>query len=267
MKKNITIIGLIIVVAVLSYLLLFPKKQATTPLQRSETNYIPPEIFSAADSTDLAIKENKGTEIVLPETEKYYNENVQPALEKAAVSVENMSKISAVASGQVPVASITLPDNSTIRISKAEKIRFKDKYTDIVIERDSAGTILPAKYEINTDLYAGSGGRKTNFFWQKEAPVDIFKFSNPYIKITNVENLKKTLIPAKSIFKLQANGQIQVGFNNQNNNQISAGLNAIFNGGGFISPYLGGGKLWDFAGESNTYGVVGANINILNVKK
>lgn len=267
MKKNIIIAILIIVIAALTYFLLRPKKTDLYPIDRLETGVTPPQIIKAEDSTDIALKDNLGSEPVLPETEKYFNENVQPALEKAAVSVENMSKISAVASGQVPVASITLSDNSVIRISKAEKIRFKDKYTDILIERDSSGTVLPAKYQVNTDLYAGDGERKVSFFWQKDKPVDIFKFSNPNIVITNVENLKKTLKPAKSVFQLQANGQVQLGFNNPNNNQLSTGLNAIFNGDGFISPYIGGGKLWDFTGGTNTYGVVGANVNILNFKK
>jgi len=269
MKKNIIIAILIIVIGVLLYFLLRTKapQPPNRTLDRSETLANPPEIIKSADSADLAIKENRGSETVLPETERYFRENVQPALEKSAISVENMSKISAVAKGEVQVASITLPDNTKIKISKAEKIRFKDKYADILIERDSSGTVLPAKYEINTDLYAGSGKRNVNFFWQKEKPVDIFKFSNPNIRITNVENLKKSLKTPKSIFQLQANSQVQFGFNNQNNNQLTTGLNAIFNGDGFISPYVGGGKLWDFTGGSNTYGVVGANVNILNIKK
>lgn len=269
MKKNIIIAVLCVVIGVLLYFLLRTKtpQLPQRTLDRSETLANPPEIIKAPDSTDLAIKENKGSETPLLETEKYFNENVQPALEKSAISVENMSKISAVAKGEVQVASITLPDNTRIKISKAEKIRFKDSFAEIVIERDSSGTVLPAKYEINTDLYAGSGKRNVNFFWQKEKPVDIFKFSNPNIRITNVENLKKSLKIPKSIFQVQANSQVQFGFNNPNNNQLSAGLNAIFNGDGFISPYIGGGKLWDFTGGTNTYGVVGANVNILNFKK
>lgn len=266
MKKNIIIGALIIAIAVLIYFLI-RKKDAPIYLDRVETQTNPPKITKAADSTDFAIKDDEGSEKVLPETERFFTENVQPMIEKSALSVENMSKISAVAKGEVPVASITLADNTKIRVSKAEKIRFKDNYADILIERDSSGIVLPAQYEINTDLFAGNGKRNVNFFWQKEKPVDIFKFSNPNIRITNVENLKKSLKPSKSVFQLQANGQIQVGFNNANNNQLSAGLNAIFNGGGFISPYVGGGKLWDFKGASNTYGVVGANINILNIKK
>lgn len=235
-------------------------------------NENPVEIFKAKDSTTIAKKEVKPTynmeNTLNPATQKYIKENILPELKLASQNVESISKISAVASGEIKNATITLPDNTKIRISKAEKIKFSDKYAEILIEKDSTGKILPAKYKFNTDVYAIKGKEKPVFFWQKEKESDFFKFSNPYIEITNVENYTKLIEPKKNVFQINADAQIQVGFKDPRNTNFSTGISASFNKGGFLSPEIGFGKIWTFEdGSNDTYGRVGLNLNILKIKK
>lgn len=272
MKKNIIITVLVAVIALLIWDKLTKRKVSEQKVIKKEVTHTPTKVIKAADSTDIAVKEVVRTVTInntlMPETERYYRENVEPELKKAAISVESLSKISAVAKGEVKVATITLPDNSTVKISKAETIRFTDKDADIVIQKDDSGKVLPAKYTINTDFVAVQGKQKPKLFWQKEKPVDIFKFSNPNIRISNVENFTKAIQPRKSVLQIQAESGVQYGFNHAYNSQFTAGISAIFNGDGFISPYVGYGKLWNLSnGTPDNYGKAGVNVNIINWKR
>ena len=203
-----------------------------------------------------------------PKTLDYINQNILPELKASAQSVEAVNKISMVASGQLPVASITLPDNTKIRISLAEKITFKDKYASIIIEKDSTGKVLPAKYQFAGDLYKVTTKKKPVLFWKKPKEVDTYVFSNENFKITNIESFTQAMEPPANVFQLKAETGLQLGFKNPVNSNFKAGVAAVFNQDGFISPRLGVGKIWNLSdGSADNYGQVQLDFNIFKIRK
>lgn len=203
-----------------------------------------------------------------PKTLDYINQNILPELKASAKSVEAVNKISMVASGQLPVASITLPDNTKIRISLAEKITFKDKYASIIIEKDSTGKVLPAKYQFAGELYKVTTKKKPVLFWQKPKEVDTYVFNNENFKITNIESFTQAIQPPANVFQLKAETGMQLGFKNPVNSNFKAGVAAVFNQDGFISPRLGVGKIWNLSdGSADNYGQVQLDFNIFKIRK
>lgn len=203
-----------------------------------------------------------------PKTLDYINQNIMPELKASAQSVEAVNKISMVASGQLPVASITLPDKTKIRISLAEKITFKDKYASIIIEKDSTGKVLPAKYQFAGELYKVTTKKKPVLFWQKPKEVDTYVFNNENFKITNIESFTKAVQPPANVFQLKAESGLQLGLKNPANSNFKAGVAAVFNQDGFISPRFGVGKIWNLSdGSADNYGQVQLDFNILKIKK
>lgn len=215
------------------------------------------------------IPTNSISNTLSPKTLEYINKNIVPELKVAAQNIETVNKISMVASGQLPVASITLPDNTKIRVSLAEKITFKDKYASIIIEKDSTGKVLPAKYQFAGDLYkVTSKKKKPVFFWSKTEEVDTYVFDNENFKINNIESFTKSIQPAKNVFQLKAEAGMQLGFNNPINSNFKTGVAAVFNQDGFISPRFGVGKIWNLNdGSADNYGQVQLDFNIFKVRK
>ena len=284
MKKNV----IIAVMAMVLIFLIYDKiKRSINPTRQqsefAETKKVnetgvyldqenPAIIWEGKDSTSFAKKDivptHKLENTLNPETQKYIQEHILPELKTASQSVESISKISAVASGEIATATIILPDNTKVKISKAEKISFKDKYAEILIEKDSTGKILPAKYKFNTDFYAIKTKSKPILFWQKDQEEQVFTFTNPHIDITNVENFTQKIEPRKTFLQVKLNSGMQVGFKNPAHSNFSAGFSAVFNQDNFLSPEIGVGKIWSLSdGSADNYGRIQLNVNVFKLKK
>ena len=283
MKKNILIAVLILVTIFFvadrfynwTHLTKYEKMAKETEQSRYEKLDAknPAKIWLGSDSLTYAQKDIKPSlnieNTLSSETQKYVNENILPQLKVSAASVEAVSKLSMVVSGEVKVASITLPDNSKVKISLAEKISFKDKYATILVEKDSSGKVLPAKYEFSGELYKVK--TKTNpvvLLWQKPKETDTYVFNNENFKITNIEDFTKSMEPPKNIFQLKADASLQLGFKNAINSNFKGGVSAVFNQDGFLSPRIGVGKIWNLSdGSSDNYGQIQLDVNIFKIRK
>lgn len=247
-------------------------KENKTAIQGNLDAENPAEIRTGADGITYAEKAVIPAQDIRnslsPKTLEYLQEKILPELKASAESVEALNKISMVASGQLPVASITLPDNTKIRVSRAEKITFKDKFATIVIEKDSTGKVLPASYQFAGDLYKVTGKKKPVIFWNKPESTDTYFFTNENFKITNVESFTKSLEPPVNVFQLKIESGIQVGFKNPTNSNFKTGFAAVFNQDGFISPRLGVGKIWNLGdGSADNYGQVQLDFNLFKIRK
>ena len=210
------------------------------------------------------IIQSHSIENTLPsETQKYVEEKILPQLEKAGKDLREFDKVKAVLNGEAKAATIQVKD-------KYFKITYKQGNLYAVAERDSLGEVKPLvyKYDIPNLTKVRSGEKKTLFFSQKDVVVDEWSFNDPNFSVGGVEHYSLVVKERRNVFNLKAEVGMQIGFKNPINSNAKAGIVAVFNQDGFISPNIGIGKIINLSnGATDTYGQAGINFNILKIRK
>lgn len=280
MKKNIFIVALAFTVIILVanlfqnwFTLNKDERLAKETRQAQKSGKSIDELYPAdikindRDSTTSAwkpIKESHSLSNALPShTQEYINKEILPAIKATEKELIEFDKVKGVLSGEVAAANIQISPNKSVRIE------YKNKYLSIVTEQDPTGKVLPAKYSYNAETTRARIGKKPILlFWEKEEIVDVWSSPDPNYRINGVEHYSQAVEVPKTIFQLKADAGFQLGFKNPNNTNLKAGVSAVFNADGFISPEIGVGKTWNLKdGTNDNYGQVRANFNIFKIRK
>lgn len=201
--------------------------------------------------------------------EEFYRE-VKSNLKIAAEQVKEFTKVKAVLSGEIPKASIQIAPDKSVTIS------YKNKYLTVVTKQDSVGNILPAQYTYQAELNRVRYNEKKVTFFGKEPDVyDDYSSPDPNFRIGGVNQFVQKVDPQKDLFELSANisGIVPLKTAGAVPPLGNASLNLTLNPDGFISPKASYGYLFpllktDYMGTKPIqYFSVGANINILRIKK
>lgn len=277
MNKNLIITGLIIAIAILTFLNFkqcSTNKEDMTKLDEflkvqktgkriDETN--PTTFQKAKDGTTLANKkavESYSIDNTLnPKTTAYIKDFILPELKASEKELKEFDKVKAVLSGEVPATTIQMADN------KAVRIEYKNKYLSIVTELDKEGKPIPAKYVYNAEIVRAKvkPEKKVYLFGEREENETTWTSTDPQFRIDSVQSFIAKEEAVKNAFILRAKIG---GLVSDNTQQGRASLEALINPDGFFFPSIEVGRLINFQnGSSSWFGAVNANFNLIKVKK